>query len=814
MSSSFSTSFRKFKRIIFITSGFFLALVGTSSPRPTEAQSIVELTLIPPLVLQDGATSIAVPGLLVGLSQQGRLVQLAEVDAEGKATFHVAPGDYTVGCVSCSDSTFSPQFSRFVLGDTPTTVRVGTQPSTVTIPIATAPLSEFSEAIRRREVRGEGFLSKAFWQRATNLNRKPMPTPSRAEIAAVLRLIGDNTASFAQNFQSADDAAVLREAHEILRMQGDCDPDDQDLENCPLIQRMKAQFLSASLSLGFGGMISKDPPTQIDALPPESKPASASWLELYLKIIDQTIVNSARFSTAQLREALRSNRALNRQLAQLPRNAPDLVTTITTDATNPTVGTPYLIHITLTNEGNEPADELTSVLLRLASGKRVESGEDDCPGLVFPEPSAGINAYLCQFPALEPGRSATITVTITASQPGDSTDRAISANPDDHDWRNNPAAVAVRVSRGNQGVSVSLPDVPAEVETGREATITVRVDNTSSVSVEGGTVRITLVPEPERAATISTVVTADGTVEEVREDHAIVRLTPVRPADSAEVATTISVAAPGRATFRVELESNNFEPVRTEASIRLVSPVTVTITSPANNSTVSNQISVAYDASANVVRTEFYVDEVLVDTQTPPLGTFEWDSRTVEDGPHSLTVKVADSQGREASSTVTVTVSNPVRLTAPNVPPSIASGQPTKIRITVENRAVRMVSGTFTITVIEEENVRTDLERAVLQDGVPLVDCSVEPGRLSCPVDYEPGVHEIEYGIISTLIIFTEFGRTAVENSSAGTDHGDTVTIELQVVSAPRGPVCGDQVCDVDAGECNSCPEDCTRTNC
>ncbi|HVR07229.1 MAG TPA: Ig-like domain-containing protein [Thermoanaerobaculia bacterium] len=90
-------------------------------------------------------------------------------------------------------------------------------------------------------------------------------------------------------------------------------------------------------------------------------------------------------------------------------------------------------------------------------------------------------------------------------------------------------------------------------------------------------------------------------------------------------------------------------------------PPTTSITSPANNATVSGTITVTATASDNVgvVKVEFYVDSVLKSTVTTSPYTFSWNTTTVANGSHTLFTKAYDAANNVGTSaTVTVTVSN------------------------------------------------------------------------------------------------------------------------------------------------------------
>ena len=90
-------------------------------------------------------------------------------------------------------------------------------------------------------------------------------------------------------------------------------------------------------------------------------------------------------------------------------------------------------------------------------------------------------------------------------------------------------------------------------------------------------------------------------------------------------------------------------------------PPTTSITSPANNATVSGTVNVTASASDNVgvVKVEFYIDSVLKSTSTTSPYTFSWNTTTVANGSHTIFSKAYDAANNVGTSaTVTVTVSN------------------------------------------------------------------------------------------------------------------------------------------------------------
>jgi hypothetical protein len=103
-------------------------------------------------------------------------------------------------------------------------------------------------------------------------------------------------------------------------------------------------------------------------------------------------------------------------------------------------------------------------------------------------------------------------------------------------------------------------------------------------------------------------------------------------------------------------------------------PPTVSITAPANATTVSGSVTVSATASDNVgvVGVQFLLDGVNLgteDTTSPYSAT--WNTTTASNGSHTLTARARDAAGNSVSASVTVTVNNPdttpptVSITAP-----------------------------------------------------------------------------------------------------------------------------------------------------
>lgn len=99
-------------------------------------------------------------------------------------------------------------------------------------------------------------------------------------------------------------------------------------------------------------------------------------------------------------------------------------------------------------------------------------------------------------------------------------------------------------------------------------------------------------------------------------------------------------------------------------------PPTVSLTSPANGSTVNGVVSITATASddVGVTKVEFYADTTLLGNETASPYSLSWDTSTWAQGPHQLTAKAYDAAGNAGTSTISVTVDHTARavsITAP-----------------------------------------------------------------------------------------------------------------------------------------------------
>jgi subtilisin family serine protease len=82
----------------------------------------------------------------------------------------------------------------------------------------------------------------------------------------------------------------------------------------------------------------------------------------------------------------------------------------------------------------------------------------------------------------------------------------------------------------------------------------------------------------------------------------------------------------------------------------------VAITSPWDGAAISNRVTIQASASddTGISRMELFVDDVLKAVKTKSALRWNWNTRKVTNGPHTITVKAFDAAGNEAIDTITV----------------------------------------------------------------------------------------------------------------------------------------------------------------
>lgn len=91
-------------------------------------------------------------------------------------------------------------------------------------------------------------------------------------------------------------------------------------------------------------------------------------------------------------------------------------------------------------------------------------------------------------------------------------------------------------------------------------------------------------------------------------------------------------------------------------------PPTVSLTAPAANATVSGTVDITANASDDnaVTQVDFYIDNVLLGSDSSAPYAISWDTTTASEGNHTLKATAVDSAAQTANSSVSVTVDNVV----------------------------------------------------------------------------------------------------------------------------------------------------------
>ena len=127
-----------------------------------------------------------------------------------------------------------------------------------------------------------------------------------------------------------------------------------------------------------------------------------------------------------------------------------------------------------------------------------------------------------------------------------------------------------------------------------------------------------------------------------------------------------------RALTQAEIQADMNTPVGGNPPPTDTTPPSISLTAPANGTTVSGTTTVSANASDNsgLVSVQFLLDGIgLGAERTGPLFSFFWDTTRVPNGQHTLSAQARDAAGNVASAgNVTVTVNNALANLAPTYP--------------------------------------------------------------------------------------------------------------------------------------------------
>lgn len=99
--------------------------------------------------------------------------------------------------------------------------------------------------------------------------------------------------------------------------------------------------------------------------------------------------------------------------------------------------------------------------------------------------------------------------------------------------------------------------------------------------------------------------------------------------------------------------------VKNETSVKVYEPPSLTIITPRNGATVSGIVDISGTSTGENGSVYIQIDNsVWMQVSGTAQWIFKWDTRSVSDGNHGITVKVIDGYGNEIKKTISVTVAN------------------------------------------------------------------------------------------------------------------------------------------------------------
>ena len=198
-----------------------------------------------------------------------------------------------------------------------------------------------------------------------------------------------------------------------------------------------------------------------------------------------------------------------------------------------------------------------------------------------------------------------------------------------------------------------------------------------TVNVQNGAATSTATATPHATATGTATPTSTATGTSTTTATATLNATPTGTATSTAIATSTSTFAPtatstiaptpsGTATsIATALPTGTSTPTAiatpsltsTATPVATSTPAVVQITAPANGANVRGTVGITAVKASGVSWANVYIDGAYF-ASTPP-GTFNWNSKTVADGAHTISAKAFSSSGSLlGTASISVTVSN------------------------------------------------------------------------------------------------------------------------------------------------------------
>lgn len=202
---------------------------------------------------------------------------------------------------------------------------------------------------------------------------------------------------------------------------------------------------------------------------------------------------------------------------------------------------------------------------------------------------------------------------------------------------------------------------------------------------------------------------------------------------------------------------------------------TVSVTSPANNATVSGTATITANAADNVgvSKVEFYRSGVLLTATNVAPYQYGWNTTTVANGSYTLVAKAYDNSGNVAqSANVIVTVNNTVAdTTAPTVSVTAPSNNAT-------------VNGTVSVTASASDNISVSKVEFYVNNALAATDSS-------SPFSYSWNTSLASNGTYSIVAKAYDAAGNVGQSTAISAAVNNTVTQPAGTVTAVFGDVTG-----------------------
>lgn len=219
-------------------------------------------------------------------------------------------------------------------------------------------------------------------------------------------------------------------------------------------------------------------------------------------------------------------------------------------------------------------------------------------------------------------------------------------------------------------------------------------------------------------------------------------------------------------------------------SVKVVPPVVLEVSAPANNAKVSGIVSVIYHVETNaadLAKVSLWVNgkEMASSTDAAPI---DWDTTTLDEGLYELEVRALDSAGHQSVQALAVNVVRPVEvhITAPAAGDSVIGA--VEVHVSIKTHAANLAQVQL---VIDGEELPTTEE-----NGIILWDTTqVTAGEHQVSIRVEDSAGNV--GVSDTLSIFVEkpVDVTIVEPADDTLLTGDVVAVQYHAVVQDAYPL-------------------------